>query len=164
MTFPSVYFKHKSTDYARMPYSVDSCFRNIALHFDDNVNSLVIWRDSSESEKLTNMRIKQLKADLKKYLPKQQLEIFSMFDEQKISRHTIKMTSDKKKIDYLLTLNSVFEISKTRRQGLTNQSHVMRPRLFCFICLKNGYHMDKKSRTLRKVARRAKSKQADNAK
>lgn len=27
MTFPSIYFNHNSTDYATMPYSVDSCFK-----------------------------------------------------------------------------------------------------------------------------------------
>jgi hypothetical protein len=114
MTFPSIYFKHNSTDYATMPYSVDSCFKYIALNFDKTVNSLVIWRDSVETETLTNKRIKKLKAGLHKYMRDNNAEIQSMENNQKISRQTISMTSDKTKINYLLTLNSVFDISKTR--------------------------------------------------
>ena len=32
MTFPSIYFKHNSTDYATMPYKIDSCFKHIAFN------------------------------------------------------------------------------------------------------------------------------------
>ncbi|HWY38801.1 MAG TPA: hypothetical protein VNY73_09600 [Bacteroidia bacterium] len=114
MTFPSVYFKHNSTDYATMPYTVDSCFKYVALHFEDYMNSLVIWRDSNETEKLTNRRIKKLRVSLKKYIRSGKIEINSMRNEQKISQRTINMTSDSTKIKYLLSLNSVFDISKTR--------------------------------------------------
>lgn len=114
MTFPSIYFKHNSTDYADMPYKVDSCFRHIALNYDKNLNSLVIWRDSMETEALTSRRIKKLNSELKKYIKDGVVEIYSMKERQKVSRRTISMTSSEAKIDYLLTLNSVFDISKTR--------------------------------------------------
>lgn len=114
MTFPSIYFKHNSMDYADMPYKVDSCFKHIALNYDKNINSLVIWRDSLETEELTSRRIKKLNSELKKYIKGSVVEIYSMKERQKVSRRTISMTSSEAKIDYLLTLNSVFDISKTR--------------------------------------------------
>lgn len=114
MTFPSIYFKHNSTDYADMPYKVDSCFKHIALNYDKNLNSLVIWRDSLETEELTSRRIKKLNSEIKKYIKGGAIEIYSMKERQKVSRRTISMTSNEAKIDYLLTLNSVFDISKTR--------------------------------------------------
>lgn len=114
MTFPSIHFKHNSTEYAAMPYTVDSCLKYIALRYKDNLNSLVIWRDSTETEELTNKRIEKLKLALRKYLPSGKIEIHSMGDQQKISRQTIGMTSDSTKTEYLLSLNSVFDISKTR--------------------------------------------------
>jgi hypothetical protein len=164
MTFPSIHFKHKSTDYASMPYSIDSSFKYIASRFDENINSLVIWRDTTETEDLTNKRIKKIKKALKKYLQTKEFEIYSMGNEQKVSRHTIKMTSDSSKIKYLLILNSVFDISKTRRPLPTSLSHLYRPKLFCWSCIKSCYHLDKKSRNLRKVARRAKQNKQTGAK
>ena len=158
MTFPSIHFKHQSADYAPMPYSVDSCFKYIASNFDENINSLVIWRDTLETEMLTAKRIKKLKTVLKKYLKTKEFEIYSMENEQKVSRHTIKMTIDSSKINYLLTLNSVFDISKTQRPFSKKLSHLYRPKLFCWACFKSFYHLDKKSRNLRKAARLAKEK------
>lgn len=114
MTFPSIYFKHNSTDYAPMPYKIDSCLKYIALNYNKDINSLVIWQDVTETEALTYKRIKKLRAGLRKYIRNDAIEIISMEQEQKISRRTINMTSDKSKIDYLLSLNSVFDISKTR--------------------------------------------------
>ena len=114
MTFPSIYFKHNSTEYAIMPYAVDSCYKNIALNYDKTINSLVIWRDSLETDKLNQQRIKKLKAELKKYLKKGVVEIQFSGNEQKISRQTIAMTNDSAKINYLLSLNSAFDISKTK--------------------------------------------------
>ncbi len=119
MTFPSIHFKHKSTDYATMPYSADSCFKFIANHFKGNINDLEIWRDTLETEELTNKRIEILKVGLRKYLKHGKIEIHSMENEQKVSRHTMAMTSDSTKIKYLLTLNSVFDISKTQTQNTT---------------------------------------------
>ncbi len=156
MTFSSIYFKHNSTDYASMPYSVDSCFKYIALHFDENLNSLVIWRDTAETEDLTIKRIKKLKLALKKYLRNKEFEIYSMGNEQKVSRHTINMTSDSSKIKYLLTLNSVFDISKTRLPFKTKESHILHPNIFCKSCWKNGFHLNKRGREVRKMARRNK--------
>lgn len=164
MTFPSIYFKHQSADYAAMPYSVDSCLNYIARNFDENINSLVIWRDTAETEALTNKRIKKLKTALKKYLKTKEFEIYSMGNEQKVSRHTIKMTTECSKINYLLTLNSVFDISKTRRPFSKKLSHLYRPKLFCWACFKSFYHLDKKSRNLRKAAKLAKEKTKEKAK
>lgn len=164
MTFPSIYFKHNTTDYAAIPYSVDSCFKYISSRYDENINSLVIWRDTAETEDLTIKRIKKLKSAFKKHLQTNEFEIYSMGNEQKVSRQTIKMTSDSSKIKYLLTLNSVFDISKTRRpiRLSPSQSHIMRPRFFCWNCLIHGYHLDKKSRNLRKVARHSKKNKQTN--
>lgn len=122
MTFPSIYFKHNSTDFATMPYSIDSCFKFISQNYKKDINSLVIWRDSIETERLTKKRIKKLRAGLRKYLRNEAIKIISMGQEQKISRRTIKMTADKAKIDYLLTLNSVFDISKTRIPPIKKKS------------------------------------------
>jgi hypothetical protein len=135
MTFPSIYFKHNSTDYATMPYTVDSCFKYIAFHFKDNINSLVIWRDSAETEELTYKRIKKLKIGLNKYKPSGKIEIYSMGKEQKISRHTINMSLNPTEIQYLLTLNSVFDFSKTRFPN-RKKDHRMRPRWWCILCWK----------------------------
>lgn len=157
MTFPSIYFKHNSTNYADMPYKVDSCFKHIALHFDQNINSLVIWRDSLETEVLTNARIKKLSAQLKKHLRKNNFEIISMADQQKISRYTLQKTDEQTNRDYLLSLNSCFDFSKTKVPLKTTNSHIIRPKIWCKDCWKNGFHLDKKSRTLRKIARKNKS-------
>lgn len=113
MTFPCIYFRHNSTDYAAMPYTVDSCFRYIAAHFKDNYNDLVIWRDTFETEELTKQRVQKLKTGLRQYIPAGKIEIRSMGTAQKVSRRTINMTSDSAKIAYLLSLNSVFDVSKT---------------------------------------------------
>ena len=117
MTFPGIYFKHNSTDYATMPYIVDSCFKYIALHIKD-ISDIVIWRDSLETEKLSQQRIKKVRIALSKYKVKG-IYIESMKKEQKISRHTINAIADSTQIKYLLTLNSVFEIAKTRLRNET---------------------------------------------
>jgi hypothetical protein len=140
MTFPSIYFKHGSTDYAIMPYTADSCFKYIAIHFEDNINSLVIWRDSTETEQLTNKRIEKLKTGIKKHLSSKDVTIHSMDEEQKISRRTIYSTSDSARIQYLFSLNSVFDISKTQfpvEKKSTKRSHVDHPRIWCPKCWKN---------------------------
>jgi hypothetical protein len=140
MTFPSIYFKHKSTDYAAMPYTADSCFKFMALHIKD-INSLVIWRDSAETEQLTAMRIKKLKVGLDKYTPSEKIDIRTMGKEQKISRHTIDLTDNDEQIQYLLSLNSVFDISKTRSSRRKSKTHVELPRLGCKNCWQNGFHI-----------------------
>lgn len=160
MTFPSIYFKHNSTDYAPMPYKIDSCFKYIALNYNKDINSFVIWRDSNETEALTDKRIKKLRNGLRKYLKNDAIEIISMEQEQKISRRTMGMTSDKAKIDYLLTLNSVFDISKTRvpKDKSPALDHYLRPKIWCWNCWRTGFHMDKTSRNLRKMERYKKRK------
>ncbi len=159
MTFPSIYFKHNSTDYTSMPYSADSCFKYIALHFEETSNSLVIWRDSFETEALTIKRIRKLKTALKNHLRSREYEIYSMGKEQKVSRQTISMTTDSSKINYLLTLNSVFDISKTRLPFKTKDSHILHPKIWCGSCWKNGFHLNKRGREARKIARNNKEKQ-----
>lgn len=161
MTFPSIYFKHKSSEYAAMPYTTDSCFKHLALHFKDEVSSLVIWRDSAETDELTLKRIKKVKLALAKYLDAD-LDIHSMGAQQKISRETMRKTSDKLNKDYLLSLNSVLDLSKTRfpKDGPTKAlAHVLRPKIWCFKCWRSGFHMDRKSRGLRKLERQRKQKQ-----
>lgn len=105
-----------------------------------------------------------LKTKLSNLLLVKEFEIHSAGNEQKVSRQTINMTADSSKVKYLLTLNSVFDISKTRRAFQTSQSHLLRPRLFCWNCIKNGYYLDKKSRGLRKAARRNKQNMQTSSK
>jgi len=112
MTFPSIYFKHNSTEYAVMPYSVDSCLKHYAKNMAD-ITGRPIWRDSLEQETLTTKRIKKIRTDLGKYT-KATLKMQSMKDAQKISRRTINLAVDSAQTDYLLSLNSVFDIAKTR--------------------------------------------------
>src|SRR5687768_11512629 len=110
MTYPSIYFVHNSTEYAVMPYPVDSCFKYIAGHI-KYLNSIVIWKDSSETEFLTNARIKKLKYDLNKYVPSNNIRIESMENLQKLSQRTINKASDDKQRQYLLSFNSVLDVS-----------------------------------------------------
>jgi len=130
MTFPSIYFKNNSTDYAAMPYTADSCFKYIAQCVKE-INSYVIWRDSSEPEQLTNKRIKKLKAGLKKYTPSRKITICTMGEAQKVSRETIAKGSNHKQTQYLLSLNSVFDISavKARKKKKTH---------WCVLCFVQG--------------------------
>ena len=140
MTFPSIYFKHKSADYASSPFKVDSCFKYIAAHIKD-INDLVIWRDSLETEKLTRQRIKKLKIALSKHKETRNIYIESMGSEQKISRHTIERGTNDEQRQYLLSLNSVFDISKTRmltEKKSGKRPHTEHPRIWCYKCWKNG--------------------------
>lgn len=138
MTFPSIYFNHNSTDYATMPYTVDSCFKFISTNI-KFLNSYPIWRDSSETEQLTNKRIKRLKDDLNKYEPKGKVNIKSMGNKQKISRRTISTTSDNEQIKYLLSLNSVLDVSGAihRKKKWTTRTHY-EGRYLCFGCWRRG--------------------------
>jgi hypothetical protein len=132
MNFPSIYFKHNSTDYAAMPYTVDSCFKYMAIHMND-VKSLVIWRDIAEKEQLTHKRIRKLNAGLKKFIPSSNFNIQSMGAAQKISRRTINLAASSKQTQHLLSLNSVFDISTAR---LSNKSNLKRK--ICWFCLIRG--------------------------
>lgn len=151
MTFPSIYFKHNSTEYAKMPYSVDSCFRHIAAHIED-VTGKPIWRDSLETDQLTNERIKKIRNDLSKYTEKK-LAIHSMRSAQKISRRTINLAVDSVQTNYLLSLNSVFDIAKTRfRSELHGGGHGIWIFGTCFKCIllepfrSPGYFTNKRKR------------------
>jgi hypothetical protein len=127
MTFPSIYFKNNSTNYAEMPYTVDSCFKYVAVHI-KYLNDLIVWRDSSETDQLTYNRIKKLRAELSKYTP-QNLNIRSMGKSQKISQRTIYTGTTATQIQYLLSLNSVFDVSGAIRK---------KKKCHCFICRLEG--------------------------
>lgn len=160
MNFPGIYFKHQSTEYAAMPYTVDSCFNYIAAHIKD-INDLVIWRDSLETEKLTKQRIKKLKASLNKHKEARNIYIESMNKAQKISRATINASTDSAKIKYLLSLNSVFEIAQTRSPTEPSKAmgHILRPKIWCWKCWITGFHMDKSGRAYRKAYKYRKQKE-----
>ena len=140
MTFPSIYFRHKSTDYAPMPYSADSFFKHINTHLKD-INSLCILRDSLETDELTQARIKKLKTELEKYIPGNKIKIQAVNKVQKISRLTIEKAKDDVQRQYLLSLNSVLDISKTRIPDEVEPpkgSHVNHPKIWCLNCWKRG--------------------------
>ena len=158
MNFPSIYFKNNSTDYAAMPYSVDSCFKYIAANT-KYINDLVIWRDSLEPEKFSKQRIKKIRTALSKYKEIRGIPIESMGKEQKISRHTIEISSDQTQIQYLLSLNSVFEISATRFEKQAKYTnHIMRPRIWCWGCWSSGFHTVAR-RKLKKMEKQRKESQ-----
>ena len=138
MTFPSIYFKHKSTDYCLMPYSVDSCLKYIAANI-KRLNSYPIWRDSSEIELLTASRILKIKADLNKFTTINKIKFQTMGNKQKISQLTINKSADQKQREYLLSLNSVLDVSGTilQKNKLKKKGHPDRPRIWCFSCWKN---------------------------
>jgi hypothetical protein len=136
MTYPRVYFKNNSSDYAKMPYTVDSCFKYIATNLKD-IKSFVIWRDSSEGEQLTSKRIKKLKTDLNKYIPTTKIYIESMKGTQKISQLTIKKSISTEQTQYLLSLNAVFDVYTTGtlpEKDVGKKSHIYHPRFWCFNC------------------------------
>lgn len=137
MTYPSIYFVHNSTEYAVMPYTVDSCFKYIASHI-KYLNSIVIWRDSSETETLTGARIRKLKLDINKYIASRNVKIKSMENEQKLSQRTIKMGTTEKQTQYLLSFNSVLDVSGAiRKRKKLRRTHV-EGRFFCRECWQRG--------------------------
>lgn len=143
MTYPSIYFVHNSTDYATMGYTADSCFKYIASHL-KYLNSIVIWRDSSETEILTTARIKKLKLDLNKYVPSRNINIESMENQQKLSQRTIKKASNDKELQYLLSFNSVLDVSGAiRHRKKWRRTHV-EGRVFCIECWQRGVFFRKK--------------------
>jgi hypothetical protein len=138
MSFPSIYFKNNSTAYAAMPYTADSCFKYMATHIKD-IKSFVIWRDSSETDKLVNKRIENLKVELNKYTPSGKIKIRTMGEAQKISQLTIHKSVDYTQTQYLLSLNSAFDIYTTgvlAEKNLGKKSHVYHPRIWCLNCWK----------------------------
>lgn len=137
MTYPSIYFVHNSTEYAEMGYTVDSCFKYIAGHI-KYLNSIVIWRDSSETEQLTGARIKKLKLDINKYVASRNVDIESMEGLQKISQRTINKATTDKQRQYLLSFNSVLDVSGAiRKRKKIRRSHV-EGRIFCMECWQRG--------------------------
>jgi hypothetical protein len=143
MTYPSIYFVHNSTEYAEMGYTVDSCFKYIAGHI-KYLNSIVIWRDSSETEQLTGARIKKLKLDINKYIPSRNVDIESMENQQKLSQRTINKASNDKELQYLLSFNSVLDVSGAiRHRKKWRRTHV-EGRIFCLECWHRGVFFRKK--------------------
>jgi len=138
MTFPSIYFKHNSTDYATMPYTTDSCFKYIATKI-KHLNSYPIWRDSSETEQLTNNRITKLKADLNKFTPSGKIKFQTMGNKEKVSQRAINKSTDNEQRQYLLSLNSVLDVSGAihSKKKFKKKGHADRPRIWCPRCWKN---------------------------
>jgi predicted transglutaminase-like cysteine proteinase len=116
MEFPNIYFKLNSTDYAEMPYKVDSCFKFIIndLSKDPLYNKieLAIWRDSCETEQLTKRRIKKIKNELSKFNVENKFEFKDSGSWQKYA-NAWKLKDDKKgDINrYILTLGSMLEVT-----------------------------------------------------
>lgn len=138
MAYPNIYFKHNSIEYAEMPYSADSCFKYISSNIKD-LYSLDIYRDSSETDQLTYKRIKKLNSDIRKYLPAGRLNIKSAGKAQKISQRSIYKDSDSTQIQYLLSMNSVFDVSgslmkkkRKMKKPKKNKKHC------CLICIAEG--------------------------
>lgn len=149
MTYPSIYFKHNSDEYYPTSYTVDSCFKYIAGHI-KHLNSIVIWRDSSETEFLTNARIKKLKHDLNKYTPSGNIDIESMGNEQKISQRTIKKATNDEQFQHLLSFNSVLDVSGAiRHRKKWKRTHV-EGRIFCIECWQRGVFFQKKAKKKQK--------------
>lgn len=159
MTFPSIYFKHNSTEYAKMPYTPDSCYKYIAKHFKDDVTEMVIWRDSAETEELTKARIEILKAGLRKHLRKRRIEIESMGEQQKVSRQTMHLTTDTTKLNYLLSLNSVMDFSNTNYIMKKNKGdHVMHPKITCIHCWAHCFHIVERHKRKKKAREKLKGR------
>jgi hypothetical protein len=156
MTFPSIYFKNLSADYATMPYTADSCFKYIAKNKND-IHSLVLWRHATENDQLTLNRARKIETELKKFMP-EKMEIISMGTAQKISQKTIKEASDSLQTQYLLSMNSVLDVPKTKnggRKARKFRNHIESPRLFCWGCISHCFHVIprhklKKARRMRK--------------
>lgn len=132
MRFPGIYFEHNSTEYAKMPYRLDSCFMYIAKHVED-IKNYVIWRDSAEPEGLTQKRLRKIKAELKPYVSTGSIHIESMKAQQKISRYTMRQAESRAQFQYLLTLNSVFEVSVSRLPDMGKKKKIC---WFCILHLK----------------------------
>jgi hypothetical protein len=143
MTYPCIYFVHNSTDYAPMPYPVDTCYKYIASHI-KYLNSIVIWRDSSETEYLTESRIKKIKLDLNKYTAFGNVDIESMENEQKISQRTIRKATNDKQLQYLLSFNSVLDVSGAIRHRKRWRRTHTQGRIFCIQCWRRGAFSRKK--------------------
>jgi hypothetical protein len=148
MTFPSVYFKNKSTDYAPMPYTADSCFKYIANNI-EYINSMALWRDSSESIELAQQRIKKIKDGLRKHIRTRRIRIKKISGRQKISSYTIYTGTDSRQVDYLLSLNSVLDVSALIVLPPGKKSHGEKPRWWCRWCWERGL-MTAKIRAWRK--------------
>jgi hypothetical protein len=114
MEFPNIYFKLNSTDYADMPYKVDSCFKMMVKHINiDSVHNniyLFFRRDSSETDQLTEKRIVKLKQDLNKFKITSKIYFKNSGTSQKIVKENRKI---KRRI---LTLRSVVEVNLVTRE------------------------------------------------
>ncbi len=142
MTFPSVYFKNNSTEYAAMPYSADSCYKYIAAHI-ENINSMVLWRDSTETKKLTRLRKKEIRKGLRKHVRARIIRIEAVGGQQKITSRTIYTGTDSSQIQYLLSLNSVFDVSGLLVQPRGKRTHLEKPRWWCRWCWARGVYKAK---------------------
>lgn len=137
MTYPSIYFKNQSAEFAPMQYSADSCFKYIAENM-EYITSMVLWRDSSESDELVRLRIKTLKKGIRKYIRTHRIRIKVVNDAQKIPSRTIYTGTDSTQIRYLLSLNSVLDVSALKVIPPGKKSHAQKPRWWCRWCWARG--------------------------
>lgn len=154
MTFPSVYFRSNSVEYAEMPYTADSCYKYIAGHKKNEIGYLIVWHDPSEPDVIASQRLDKVKAEIAKYHPAGKIRIVFMNEGNKISKETLEKarTTDEKK--YLLMLNTSIDYSPTRtnkNQG-TYYNHIWYPRPWCLACWRHGFHI--RERKLLREARR----------
>lgn len=109
MEFPNIYFKNQTTEYAEMPYSIESCFKFIKTYIKE-IKGYAMSRDSSETDALSKQRIIKIKKDLNKFIPSEKINIMLGFGDR-ISQKIIDKGVGYKEIQFLLSLNSVFEPS-----------------------------------------------------
>jgi hypothetical protein len=112
MTYPNIYFKLNSTEYAKMPYSVDSVFKCIVTGIKNKGTlSLSIWRDSVETEQLSKKRIIKFKHDLNKYIDSDKIIIqLCPYSWQSTAEVLKKGQNPAMYKEYILTLSSMIEV------------------------------------------------------
>ena len=71
----------------------------------------------------------------------------------------LKKNVDETQIQYLLSLNCVFDISKTRITKNMSDSHYLRPKIWCWNCWINLFHLNKRGRIMRQMERNKKKLQ-----
>jgi hypothetical protein len=141
MTFPSIYFKNNSVEYAEMPYTTDSCFKYITGHKKE-VGYMVVWHDPGEPDVIAIERLDKVKNEIAKYHPEGKIHFVIMSEESKLSKETIEKARTPEEKKYLLALNSVIDYSPSRinkNQG-TYYNHIWYPRPWCLACWKHGFH------------------------
>ena len=108
MVYPTLYFKHKSIEYAEMPYSADSALRYFK---GKTIDVIPIFRDSNETNKLSIKRAEKVKIDISKYTSTNNVKIQNVGAiAPKVYQFEIKKMKNKKTKKILQSLNSRVEI------------------------------------------------------